>query len=67
MTLGSTKFSSTRFAPEDHHEHDPGGHDSAVAERHHYGQTGTEKRTDVRDVTTDEIHHDDGDEWPTRG
>ena len=60
MTLGSTKFSSMRFAASTTTSMITASVNPAVAQGDDHGQPPTEKRADVGDVAADEVHHHDG-------
>ena len=55
ITLGSTKFSSTRFAASTHHSHDGRFGETGVAQGDEHRQPATEERADEGDVAADEI------------
>jgi hypothetical protein len=60
MTLGSTKFSSSRLAARTINEHDCGLAEAAVAEGDDDGQPAVDEGADVGDVAADEVGHHDG-------
>ena len=55
ITLGSTKFSSNRFAARTISEHDGGQAEPAFAVGDDHGQPAAEEGADVGDVAADEV------------
>ena len=60
MTLGSTKFSSSRLEASTTTSMIAASPESAVAEGDDHGQPATEEGADVGDVAADEVDHHDG-------